>query len=134
VVLEAMSITRFGSMFRQYPNVMHIARTHARFMATSTTLQSEHRVILDNQTLYVDQSLAEALGWKPEEGSDAGIESSLSGWGPTYFTIAPTGSENGESQCIDISIVLILLCLARAVVESSHNPNVKRVLDYLKER
>jgi hypothetical protein len=98
-------------MFRQYPNVMHITRTHARFMATSTTLQSpsEHRVILDNQTLYVDQSLAEALGWKPEEGSDAGIELSLSGWGPTYFTIAPTGSESGESQRVDISIVLISL-------------------------
>jgi hypothetical protein len=107
-----MSITRFASMFRQqYPNVIHIARTHARFMATNTALQSpsEHRVILDNQTLYVDQSLAEALGWKPEQGSDAGIELSLSGWGPTYFTIAPTGSQSGESQCIDVSVVLILL-------------------------
>ena len=87
-----MSITRFASMFRQqYPNAIHIARTHARFMVTSTTLQSpsKHSVILDNQTLYVDQSLAEALGWKPDQGSDAGIELSLSGWGPTYFT---TGS------------------------------------------
>lgn len=107
-----MSITLFASMFRrQHPHVMYIVRTHARFMATSTILQSpsEHRVILDNQTLYVNQSLAEALGWKPEQGSDAGIKLSLSGWGPTYFTIAPTGSESGESQCIDISIVLILL-------------------------
>jgi hypothetical protein len=98
-----MSITRFASILRQHhPSVMHIPRTHARFMATSTTLQSpsEHRVILDDQTLYVDQSLAEALGWKPEQRSDAGIELSLSGWGPTYFTIAPTGSESGESQCI----------------------------------
>lgn len=99
-------------MFRQqYPNAIHIARTHVRFMVTSTTLQSpsKHSVILDNQTLYVDQSLAEALGWKPDQGSDAGIELSLSGWGPTYFTIAPTGSESGQSQCIDVSIVLILL-------------------------
>ena len=95
-----MSITRFASTFRQqYPNaIMHIARTRARCVATSTSLQSpsEHRVILDNQTLYVDRSLAEALGWKAEQGSDAGIELSLSGWGPTYFTITPTGSESGE--------------------------------------
>lgn len=57
---------------------------------------SEHKVILDNQTLYVDQSLAEALGWKPN--SDAGpIQLSLNGWAPTYFTITPTGSDSGRS-------------------------------------
>jgi hypothetical protein len=79
-------------------------------MATSPTLQSEseHRVIVDNQALYIDQSVAEALGWKPEQGSDAGIELSLSGWGPTYFTIAPTRSESGASQCVDIGLQEIL--------------------------
>jgi hypothetical protein len=100
-------ITRFASTFRhQYPNVLHIAQ---RSIATSTTLlsPSEHRVILDNQTLYLDQSLAEALGWKPEQGSEAGVELSLSGCGPTYFTIAPAGSESGESQCVDVLTVLI---------------------------
>jgi len=114
-----MSITRFASIFRQqYPNVMHITHTHARLMATSTTLQSpsEHRVTLDNQTLYIDQSLAEALGWKPEQGSDAGIKLSLSGWGPTYFTIAPTGSESGELQCVDVSIVLIFVVIKIALL------------------
>ncbi|KAH7919892.1 hypothetical protein BV22DRAFT_1022189 [Leucogyrophana mollusca] len=91
-------------------------------MRTSAALRSpsEHRVVLDHQTLYVDRALAEALGWKPEKGSDAGVQLSLSGWGPTYFAIAPAGSESDR--------------LARAVVESGHNPKVKAVLDYLKER
>jgi len=100
------AVTRFTSAFRQlYPNVMHVAQTHARSIATSTTWRSpsEHRVILDNQTLYVDQSLAQALGWKPEQGSEAGVELSLSGWGPNYFTISPAGSESGESHIVLMS-------------------------------
>jgi hypothetical protein len=123
---------------QQYPNVIHIARTHAQFMATSTTLQSpsEHRVILDNQTLYVDQSLAEALGWKPEQGSDAGIELSLSGCQPTSQLHRPGVKVVSHSAWMSPSFSFC--ChqdrLARGVVESSHNANVKRVLDYLEER
>ncbi|KAI5122740.1 hypothetical protein M0805_009825 [Coniferiporia weirii] len=109
-----------AALRRQY--LRNVTRTHAQSMMTSATLRSpsEHRVVLDNQTLYIDQTLAEALGWKPEQGSDAGVQLSLSGWGPTYFAIAPTGSDSDR--------------LARAVVQSSHNPKVKQVLDYLKER
>ncbi|KAH7921133.1 hypothetical protein BV22DRAFT_1019965 [Leucogyrophana mollusca] len=91
-------------------------------MTAGATIRSpsEHKVILDHQTLYIDRTLAEALGWKPEKGSDAGVQLSLSGWSPTYFAIAPTGSDSDR--------------LARAVVESSHNPKVHEVLEYLKER
>jgi hypothetical protein len=109
--MSILRITRVASAFlQQHPNIIH---AHARFMASSSTLHSpsEHRVILDNKTLYVDKSLAEALGWKSEHGSDAGIELSLSGWGPTYFVIAPAGSESGESQCINVAMFLILLLL-----------------------
>lgn len=70
----------------------------ARTFTTSTSA-TEHKVTLDNKTLYIDQSLAEALGWSPQSGSDAGIQLSMStmtGWGPSYFTITAAGSDSGE--------------------------------------
>jgi hypothetical protein len=94
--MSLLSGTGLFSLFRrQYCNDMYITRSHARSMATSAILQSpsEHRVVLDNHTLYV----AEALGWRPEQGSDTGIHLSLSGWSPTYFTITPMGSESAKS-------------------------------------
>ncbi|KAH0579136.1 hypothetical protein H2248_003289 [Termitomyces sp. 'cryptogamus'] len=99
-----------------------INHSSIRTFATSSNLYSPstHKVVLDNRTLYIDRTLAEALGWKPEKGHDAGIQLSLSGWGPTYFTITPVGTDSDR--------------LARAVVESSNNPNVKQVLEYLKDR
>ncbi|KIY44298.1 hypothetical protein FISHEDRAFT_78202 [Fistulina hepatica ATCC 64428] len=79
----------------------------------------EFKVIVDNETLYIDQSLAEALGWKEEVGI-GGVPLTLSGWSPYYFAIARTGSESD--------------LLARSTVESSRNHQVRKVLDYLKER
>ncbi|KAL4261968.1 hypothetical protein AB1N83_007124 [Pleurotus pulmonarius] len=98
------------------------AVSRARYLTTSTPARSttEHKVVLDNKTLYIGQDLAEALGWKPEKGSDAGVQLSLTGWSPCYFTITPTGTDSD--------------LLARAVVESSRNPNVQQVLDALKDQ
>ncbi|TDL27176.1 hypothetical protein BD410DRAFT_783364 [Rickenella mellea] len=106
----------------------HVARVvnhtcnFARLFASGTPRfsPSKHTVVLDNQTLYIDRDIAKALGWDPQRGSNAGIALSLSGWDPTYFTITPKGSDSDR--------------LARSVVESGHNPNVKQVLDYLKDR
>lgn len=54
----------------------------------------EFKVILDNETLYIDKSLAEALGWKPEIGPE-GVPLTLNGWSPNYFAIARTGTDSG---------------------------------------
>lgn len=52
----------------------------------------EYKVILDNQTLYIDQDLAKALGWK---STGEPMKLTLRGWEPTYFTITPTGTDSG---------------------------------------
>ena len=54
----------------------------------------EFKVILDNDTLYVDKALAEALGWKPEIGPD-GVPLTLNGWSPNYFAVARIGTDSG---------------------------------------
>lgn len=55
----------------------------------------EFKVLLDNETLYVEQELAEALGWKPDVKSEQGVSLTLSGWAPNYFAIARTGTDSG---------------------------------------
>ncbi|CCM04746.1 uncharacterized protein FIBRA_06936 [Fibroporia radiculosa] len=79
----------------------------------------EFKVLLDNQTLYITEDLATALGWTPA-GSAASTQLSLSGWAPHYFAITPAGTASDR--------------LARATVASSRSPNAKVVLDYLKDR
>jgi len=84
-------------------------------------LRREFKVVLDNETLYIEQTLAEALGWKPgEESKDGPVSLTLSGWSPHYFAIAKTGTNSD--------------LLARRTVESSRNPRVQEVLAYLKDR
>lgn len=56
----------------------------------------EFKVVLDNETLYIDQQLAEALGWKQDQDL-GGVPLTLSGWAPSYFAIARTGSESGTA-------------------------------------
>ncbi|TFY54714.1 hypothetical protein EVG20_g9595 [Dentipellis fragilis] len=84
-----------------------------------STSAREFKVVLDNDTLYVDQPLAEALSWNAEIGT-SGMPLTLSGWAPHYFAIAPSGSDSDA--------------LARATVESSRDPNVRETLKYLKDR
>ena len=50
--------------------------------------------MLDNETLYIDQELAEALGWDATKRDSVPL--TLSGWAPRYFAIARTGSDAGE--------------------------------------
>lgn len=57
----------------------------------------EFKVLLDNQTLYVGQELAEAMGWSDKIGVD-GVKLSLHGLSPTFFSITPTGSDSGECR------------------------------------
>ena len=65
-------------------------------MSTKTTGgPREFKVVLDNETLYVEQELAEALGWKPDVKSEEGVPLTLSGWAPKYFAIARTGTDSG---------------------------------------
>ncbi|KAJ6504227.1 hypothetical protein C8R47DRAFT_1067171 [Mycena vitilis] len=81
--------------------------------------RQEFKVVLDNNTLYVEQPVAEALGWDPAAGATP-VQLTLSGWAPNYFAIAPSGSDSDR--------------LARGTVESSNNPKLREVLDYLKDR
>ncbi|KAI0079155.1 hypothetical protein K474DRAFT_1659451 [Panus rudis PR-1116 ss-1] len=94
-----------------------LERRFQSILSTSSTAR-EFKVVLDNDTVYVDQALAEALGWTSEKTD--GVPLTLSGWAPHYFAIARTGSD------ADI--------LARRTVESSRNPNVQKTLEYLKDR
>ncbi|KAI0651269.1 hypothetical protein C8Q79DRAFT_932469 [Trametes meyenii] len=86
-------------------------------LSTSTTAR-EFKVVLDNGTVYVDQALAEALGWTPEQTQ--GVSLTLSGQQPHYFAIARTGTDSD--------------LLARGTIESSRNAKVQQMLDYLKDR
>ena len=53
-------------------------------------------MVLDNDTLYVDQELAESLGWRAETNAAEGVPLTLHGWGPHFFAIARTGSDSGK--------------------------------------
>lgn len=82
-------------LHRQCRSFVHDAHDRARSLGTTLPLQtlSEHRVVLDNHTLYIDQILAESLGWTSNPGSDTGIQLYLSWWNPSYHK---TDSESGE--------------------------------------
>ena len=96
----------------------------------------EFRVVLDNETLYIDKSLAEALGWTPNTGHE-GVKLSLHGWDPTYFTITPSGSHAGKKKVFTSRLAnrsrTCIERLARGTVQSAQNPKVKAVMDHLKE-
>ena len=68
----------------------------ARCRLQSTSTRQEFKVLLDNGTLYVEQPLAEALGWTPDVEPAKGVPLTLSGWEPNYFVIARAGSDNGD--------------------------------------
>jgi hypothetical protein len=67
--------------------------TPKRLSSTAPAPQ-EHKVLLDNGTLYLKKELAEALGWKPDHGID-GLRLSLHGWEPSYFAITQYGTDGG---------------------------------------
>lgn len=90
-------------------------------MADASGTTELHRVTLDRAsgTVYIDQKLAEALGWNPDKGREC-VPLTLSGWAPHYFAITAEGTD------ADL--------LARGTVESSKNPVLQGVLEDLKER
>ena len=61
----------------------------------SVSSRREFKVVLDGETLYVEQPLAEALGWNPDTPAEKGVSLTLSGWAPNYFAIARTGADSG---------------------------------------
>ncbi|KAI0668856.1 hypothetical protein C8Q78DRAFT_1043332 [Trametes maxima] len=95
-----------------------IVGARSQSVLSTTTTAREFKVVLDNGTVYVDQALAEALGWTPQQAQ--GVSLTLSGWQPHYFAITRTGTDSD--------------LLARGTVESSRNPKVQQMLDYLKDR
>lgn len=88
------------------------------FRRTNVSSVRQFKVTLDNETVYVEQPLAEALGWDPAQPSQS-VTLSLSGWAPHFFAITRSGSD------ADL--------LARGTVESANNPHVQTVLQHLKD-
>lgn len=59
------------------------------------TVTAKHlKATLDGSTLYVDEDVAEALGWTQGTSAD-GVTLRLSGWKPHYFAITQKGTEAG---------------------------------------
>ncbi|GLB43397.1 hypothetical protein LshimejAT787_1302980 [Lyophyllum shimeji] len=65
----------------------------ARAAGPSTSVK-EYKAVLENDTLYIDQDLAEALGWHNGTSPAEGVPLTLHGWAPHYFAITRTGSES----------------------------------------
>lgn len=76
------------------------SRRSVHYLGRSYTTKphaQEFKVVLENETLYIDQSLAEALGWKPAEGEKP-VSLTLHGSSPKFFAIAETGTDSGTSR------------------------------------
>jgi hypothetical protein len=73
--------------------------------SSAPSFSSSHTVTLDNETLYLDEKLARALGWTPEAGVD-GVKLSLHGWKSHYFVVTKAGTDSGETR-------MLYLCFRR---------------------
>lgn len=107
-------------LVRQFRGIGCRCRWNSRMNSTKSSQwpsPKEFRVLLDNETLYVDKDLAMALGWKPD---GPGASLTLNGVGQSYFTITPTGSDSDR--------------LSSSTVESMQNSNVQKILAYMKDR
>ncbi|KAI9058158.1 hypothetical protein FKP32DRAFT_1761665 [Trametes sanguinea] len=87
--------------------------------ASSSAGVREFKVVLDNETLYVPQELAEALGWDATK-QDGSVPLTLRGWSPRYFPITRKGSDS------DV--------LVQNTLENSRDPKLQEALEYLKDR
>ena len=100
----------------------------------------EFKVVLDesSRTVYVEQPLAEALGWSTETPAENGVPLTLRGWEPNYFVITRSGSEAGQDtpSLYEYSTTNVPHAdeLARSTIDSSRDPQMREALDYLKER
>ncbi|OSD07415.1 hypothetical protein PYCCODRAFT_1473970 [Trametes coccinea BRFM310] len=90
----------------------------AHRVSTSTATR-EFKVVLDNETLYIPQELAEALGWNAAK-EDGSVPLTLRGWAPHYFPITRKGSDSDT--------------FAQNTLENSRDPKLQEALEYLKDR
>ena len=93
--------TMFVRLIRSVPTQTGCIKPHKRFQSTSNP-PKQYTVTLDNETLYINEDVARALGWTPETGH-AGVKLTLHGWEPRFFAITPTGSDSGQ-----LSILFLL--------------------------
>lgn len=122
---------------------LRTARLSSRAASNSSNVNPQslpeaqhHNCALDNETLYVSEDIAKALGWKPDQ-DPKGLSLTLHGWAPGYFAIAPTGSDSGTVRHVRTSLRHTdgpLERLAKSTVESSRNPLVQSVLADLKDK
>ena len=87
--------------------------------------------------LHIEQDLAKALARTPEYTTD-GVSLRLSGGGPNYFAITQKGTDASQFFCKnDVRARVpqrktLSDLLACSTMESSRNPVVQGVLEYLK--
>lgn len=121
------------SFSRRLPSLSSII-----FRRNNVSSVRQFKVTLDNETLYVEQPLAEALGWNPAQPSQS-VTLTLSGWTPRYFAIARSGSDAGFCSSLDsfrhyvLTTAITSELPARGTVESANNPHVQKVLQHLKD-
>ncbi|THV03352.1 hypothetical protein K435DRAFT_748041 [Dendrothele bispora CBS 962.96] len=92
----------------------HLLRPTKTFYRCKT----DYNVTLHNNILYIPKDLAEALGWRKDQGHHV-TELSLCGIQPEFFAITPAGTRSE--------------LLARGTVESFMQRNMKTILEDLKE-
>ncbi|KAG8765437.1 hypothetical protein FRC20_007107 [Serendipita sp. 405] len=93
--------------------------------------------MLDKDTLYIDENIAQGLGWEPGRGLD-GVQLPLHGWEKGYSVITRKGTDAGWNVDLSNSVRLKLTSLisellAKGTIESSRNPIVLKVLEGLKD-
>ena len=113
-----------------YQNYPRLPKFTVRSQSNSC---QEFKVVLDGETLYVERSLAEALGWKHSQPQKS-VTLRLNGCAPTFFTITPSDTDSGRFSACNRFRLYTVDALVRATVQSLRNPNVRKVLDYLKDR
>ena len=85
---------RLSHLLRSYSGQLRFHSTRSAGVVAPVPTK-EFKVVLDNDTLYVDQELAESLGWRAETNAAEGVPLTLHGWGPHFFAITRTGSDSG---------------------------------------
>ena len=121
-----------------FPQILRSKHCITTTRSISESLR-EFKVVLDesSRTVYVEQPLAEALGWSTETPAENGVPLTLRGWEPNYFIITRSGSEAGQDTpfLYEYSTTHVPHAdeLARSTINSSRDPQMREVLDYLKE-
>ena len=94
-LLDSMLSSRASRVVRAIPSAIG-RRSLSSPSPSASELHAprEFKVVLDNETLYIGEPLAHALGWTPEKSAE-GLKLRLSGWSPHYFTVTRAGTDSG---------------------------------------